>query len=225
MDNRFKLSRTQHNQHGPQPVKEVASVTGITKSLIDDLESTLSNKRNVGYMTIKKLAEYYGVSSDYLLGLSETPSIDEDIQVACKVTGLSGEAIHCLQAIANAFVGFRGKPRHEYAVKTNYEYSLLWILEQMIISDSFKIMLGELGHYFLYGGVLPDEALNKEPVDLKAKEYAKFNDWLEWKGMTWIKMEDVAEMYLQQAADELKAIYKKALEDNLQTGRSDNGKH
>lgn len=225
MENRFKLARTLHNQHGSQSTKEVECESGITKSLIEDLESNAGKPRNVSYLKVKRLAEHYGVSSDYLLGLSSTPSVNEDIQVACKVTGLSGEAIHCLQDIASAFAGFSGKPRHEYAVKTNYEYSLLWIMEQIIISDRFKSMLGRLGQYFLYGGALPDEALNKEPVDLSAKEYAKFNDWLEWNGMTWIKMGDVAEMYLQQAADELKAIYKKALEDNMHTGRADNGKH
>lgn len=96
MENRFKKARTEHNQHGPQSTKEVAQATGITKSLIEDIESTAGTPRNVGYLTVKKLAQYYGVSSDYLLGLSGTPSVDEDIKVVFKITGLSEKAINTL---------------------------------------------------------------------------------------------------------------------------------
>ena len=37
---------------------------------------------------LRKIAEYLSVSSDYLIGLSENPTIEPDIQNACKVTGL-----------------------------------------------------------------------------------------------------------------------------------------
>ena len=48
-----------------------------------------------------KIAEFYGVSTDYLLGLTDTPSIKEDIQAACKTTGLSEDAIYFLEAMKN----------------------------------------------------------------------------------------------------------------------------
>lgn len=94
--NRFKRARTIYNQHGQQTVKEVATITGVTGSLIDDLESNAGKPRDVGYSKIVKLAKHYGVTTDYLLGLSETPSVDEDIQVVCKVTGLSEKTINAL---------------------------------------------------------------------------------------------------------------------------------
>ena len=96
MENRFKLARTLHNQHGSQSTKEVESGSGITKSLIEDLESNAGKPRNVSYLKVKRLAEHYGVSSDYLLGLSPTPSVDEDIQAVCKFTGLSKEVVSIL---------------------------------------------------------------------------------------------------------------------------------
>lgn len=96
MENRFKMARTVYNWHGPQSTKEVEKETRVTKSLIEDIESTAGKPRNVGYLTVKKLAEHYGVSSDYLLGLSPTPSIDEDIQAVCKFTGLSKEVVSIL---------------------------------------------------------------------------------------------------------------------------------
>ncbi len=39
------------------------------------------------------LADLYGVSTDYLLGRTNIASTNDDIQVACKVTGLTEEAI------------------------------------------------------------------------------------------------------------------------------------
>lgn len=101
MENRFKEARTKYNQHGSQTTREVADAAGITKSLIEDIESTVGTPRNVGYLTVKKLAQYYGVSSDFLLGLSGTPSVDEDTKVVFKVTGLSEKAISTLNKADN----------------------------------------------------------------------------------------------------------------------------
>lgn len=99
MENRFKRARTIHNRHGAQSTQEVAKETGVTKSLIEDIESTVGKPRNVGYLTVKKLAQHYGVSADYLLGISDTPSTKEDIQTTCKTTGLSTSVIEWLKTI------------------------------------------------------------------------------------------------------------------------------
>ena len=73
MSNRFKDARTKYNVNGHESVKEVSKATGITGSLIDDLETTTA-KRDVGYSKIKTLAKHYGVSADFLLGLSDVPT-------------------------------------------------------------------------------------------------------------------------------------------------------
>lgn len=39
------------------------------------------------------LADYFGVSSDYLLGLSDAPTTDADLKAVCDYTGLSVAAI------------------------------------------------------------------------------------------------------------------------------------
>lgn len=43
------------------------------------------------------LAFFYGVSTDYLLCRSDAKTADEDMQIACKTTGLSAEAIAALK--------------------------------------------------------------------------------------------------------------------------------
>jgi len=44
-------------------------------------------------VTAARIADYFSVSVDYLLGLSDIKSTEQDMKIACEVTGLSEEAI------------------------------------------------------------------------------------------------------------------------------------
>ena len=70
---RFKDARVVHNQHGKQTMDEVAIKTGISKSMIQVLEDD-SIKRSVGYDKVVTLARHYGVTTDYLLELTNDPA-------------------------------------------------------------------------------------------------------------------------------------------------------
>lgn len=89
---RFKDARTVHNQNGNQSMDEVYTATGVAASMIKDLEDDDKN-RSVGYEKIAALAKHYGVSSDYLLGLSPNPTTNKDIDAVCKFTGLTEKNI------------------------------------------------------------------------------------------------------------------------------------
>jgi len=61
---------------------------------------------------LEKIARFFLVSADYLVGISETQTVDADIQAACKTTGLSEGAINALKAsggwgldVLNCFLG------------------------------------------------------------------------------------------------------------------------
>lgn len=79
---RFKDARVLYNQHGNQTMKEVKDATGVNQSTIQALEDD-EITRSVGYEKVVALAEHYGVSLNWLLGLSsEDPylkptSVDE----------------------------------------------------------------------------------------------------------------------------------------------------
>ena len=46
--------------------------------------------------TLCSLADHFGVSTDYLLGRTDIPTCDVDIQTACKTTGLSEKAVEAI---------------------------------------------------------------------------------------------------------------------------------
>lgn len=84
---RFKDARIVHNQHKKQTMDEVATATGVSKSLIQSLEDDSVN-RSVGYDKVAKLAAYYRVTTDFLLGLSDDPfpmpSVVDDLGLSLK---------------------------------------------------------------------------------------------------------------------------------------------
>lgn len=78
-----------------------------------------------------KIADFYGVSTDYLLGRAKSPTIDEDIQKAIKTTGLSEEAITHLNTVK----------REDLSLT---ELDTLNILSFLIINEKFQHALGGL---------------------------------------------------------------------------------
>jgi len=85
---KFLEARKIHNRNGKQTQKEVYGATGIPASKIKDLEDDDKN-RGVDYREIIKLAKYYGVSLDYLIGDSDDPRPEPGQQAAASYLGIS----------------------------------------------------------------------------------------------------------------------------------------
>lgn len=73
--------------------QEVADSLGITRASLEYYEK---GKRKPDIEVLVKIAEYYKVSTDYLLGLSNAQTVDKDIQFICDYTGLSEKAVNML---------------------------------------------------------------------------------------------------------------------------------
>lgn len=71
--------------------QQVADDLGITRASLEFYEK---GKRKPDIEMTARIAKYFQVSADYLLGLSKTPSTDKDIKGVCDYTGLSKEAIN-----------------------------------------------------------------------------------------------------------------------------------
>lgn len=95
---RFKDARTVFNKNKKETMDEVFAATGVSKSAIQALEDD-SISRSVGYDKVAKLSEHYGVSTDYLLGLTNVKSINPDMRNAIEFTGLTQESIETIRSL------------------------------------------------------------------------------------------------------------------------------
>lgn len=70
---------------------ELSEKIGISQGVI----SAIKNKKvkAPGADTIFRIANFFNVSADYLLGLSKIPTQDAELKAVCEYTGLSQEAI------------------------------------------------------------------------------------------------------------------------------------
>ena len=72
---------------------EAAAKIGITAQTLGRYEN---EQRKPDSETILLICKHYGVSADYLLGLSDSKSVDLDMKIACDMTGLSEEFVTTL---------------------------------------------------------------------------------------------------------------------------------
>ena len=77
----------------------LASIVGVTRQSIGYYQN---GDRTPDAVTLGKIAQGLGVSADYLLGNTNTATLNEDAQAASKLTGLSGEAIETLASSKSA---------------------------------------------------------------------------------------------------------------------------
>lgn len=95
---RFQLARTSLNQNGEEGKMLVYKRTGVPSSALVAYENPESSRAlNVEYT--QKLAEHYGVNAAWLLGQSESWSLEKDLRQVCDMTGLSPEAVQALQEL------------------------------------------------------------------------------------------------------------------------------
>lgn len=83
---------------GEMTQEQFSKKLGIARPTVGLYES---GDRIPNAVILKKIAEICAVSSDWLLGLSESKSLDPDIQAACQYTGLSDHAIQNLKALSS----------------------------------------------------------------------------------------------------------------------------
>lgn len=101
---RFRDAREIYNQHGKQSQRDVAKALTVKKIDGEDVKITYSylskieNERpgDIGYKKVIALAEYYGVSPEWLLTGNGSPSRDVSIQSICNATGLSQSIVEHL---------------------------------------------------------------------------------------------------------------------------------
>lgn len=66
-------------------IKILAEEIGISSGALSKYQNDMAAP---GIDALAKIAKYFKVSADWLLGLSQTPSTDESVEAVCKATGI-----------------------------------------------------------------------------------------------------------------------------------------
>lgn len=91
----------------------VSKVSELTKISRPTINFWYNGERTPDAISLKKLSETFGISVDYMLGLSPVSSRDENIQAAAVTTGLSEKSINQIRLIAKDM----GSRRKEFDLK------------------------------------------------------------------------------------------------------------
>lgn len=160
--------------------------------------------------SLARMAELFKCDIGYLLG--DYPERTRDEADASIITGLSGETIRILQQINEWKHGILGCSAKGYTIGE------LQILDCLIQSNKFHALMGDIGFYLIFGGILPNEAYQSEVKDISNEELEKFRAWANDRGLETLPRKDVCEMYLQKACDDLKDIFKDVLSTEKEKG-------
>ena len=88
--------RQQHNETS----RDLARALDVSFSAISNYQL---GKRTPDIIFLQKVARHYNVSADYLLGLSDVKSTEQDMKIACEVIELSEKAALNIKKITSEF--------------------------------------------------------------------------------------------------------------------------
>lgn len=84
---------------------------------------------------IAKIAEYFSVSTDWMLGVTNIESVERNIQVAASTLGISGKAAENLARISteteddNIFISLKKSAAHDALNRILESEDVLWVAE------------------------------------------------------------------------------------------------
>ena len=124
--------------------QQISDFVGVSRQSVG---SWCSGETAPDIVTAGKVADYFRVSTDYLLGRSKSPTINENLAVAEKTTGLTAQSIKALKSISK----YNAKTLNEVITSKHFSEIVLNISNGIkyssyrtdFISQHIKHALGE----------------------------------------------------------------------------------
>lgn len=134
--------RQQHNETS----RDLARALDVSFSAISNYQL---GKRTPDIVFLQKVARHYNVSTDYLLGLSDTKSTEQDMKIACELTGLSEKSMENLSSpYRNKIDTLEKENSDEFTssvILVHCEEQLM-VLNSILGSHHFKSLLAAISH-------------------------------------------------------------------------------
>ena len=125
----------------------LAAALGVQREMVTYWEN---GTRPIKVEKIIEIAKRYSISTDFLLGLSDHPTVSEDMKTAIKVTGLSEKAIENARQLVDQGNG--------------NEYGKWSILSKLMETDGFLELIYDIEELY-------------ENVKTLEDEYSHINNW------------------------------------------------
>ena len=123
--------------------EKLASYCGVQRQSIAQWKD---GKTKPDIVSLKRIAEFFNVSTDYLLGLTECPTSDKDEAFICEYTGLSADAVNKLNFILDLHYDMQNGTNDYYKRKgeiiTNFNF-----LNYLICDENFIALLYTISDY------------------------------------------------------------------------------
>ena len=212
--------------------EKLATDIGVSKQLLKNYEQAFLNSgiptgaksdkteaiAGMSISTLYKLAKYFNVSADYLLGISPNPTTDKNKNAVCEYTGLSQDSIDIIFDISGD--GF---------TYTNFDTSfdtlaflhdcpadmLKCTLDSLIKSPDFVRLLAYLAKYRL--SILELNELEQK-TSTSRKRLESDIDWInetidEYENVGLFELHEKAELFLFRAQESIKKIASQIIEE------------
>lgn len=175
----------------------IANDLGISFGAISNYRNGKAEPKLINLIAI---ADYLGVDCNFLM-----TGVKSEYARVSRVTGLSGKALNELKMLSA-----RGnRPGERGAYIDGVQVDELALLDKLLTSDRFHQLFNALSKYLVYG----KSTASNPSADMSDNEYSKMQEWLANRGLAIESKKKICDMYLQNAADELKAIYKAVLKE------------
>lgn len=212
--------------------KDLQEFFGLSLSAVINYQT---GKRTPDIAFLHKLAEHYHVSADYLLGLSDVKSTEQNINIACEVTGLSEKAVEHLSDMKNKCVKVLQRKTGktlcpetiilDHLITSGGLYSICfqisWLLNEKRnhdirkseIEEKLQIMKDENNRLHGCPDILPYQTTNlKAALDLEDEK--DLYDFRKWKFAK--EIEDISENVINSSQSFYFDEYLKEVTDNAQ---------
>ena len=138
--------------------KALSEVIGKTTQSITNYES---GEAFPDYENLGKIADYFGVSCDYLLGRSDTRSPADDIKTACYTTGLSEETISIFNAAKKGGI----IDKYYFWNSEDGQHPLLAFIDSIISEEHYRTrIVNGLSHIEALRSCLPGDYPSEEEL-------------------------------------------------------------
>lgn len=152
-------------------IKDLAKEIGIPSGSLSKYQN---DNAEPGIENFTKIAKYFNVSTDFLLGLTDVKSTDLDIRDISEKTGLSEESIYNLKRVFN-HAPSKEVVQSKYLVAHNYRYILNPILESEFLGQFVHEAEILSRQYTALRDIYRSDEEYQESKNKHAKETEEFN--------------------------------------------------